>query len=95
MKTETENLRELDDEMHLICGWSYDLSRHAWQRNGYWCEESNHYTEGEQFQELLEKCIRKDRIEIDFDGESFFILHSNAKTLPLALCRFAKLLFSK
>lgn len=43
---------------------------------------------------VLEKCIRKDHIEIDFDGESFFIMHARAETLPLAISIFAKKLFT-
>lgn len=39
-----EQMRELDAEMHRICGWIYDASRESWQRQGYWTSAPNNYT---------------------------------------------------
>lgn len=110
MKTETENLRELDAEMHRICGWAFDESRLCWHRGGYWTMKPNRYTEGENVLEVLEKCAEKlddedkeETISIGLDAPYFVVektncipnLRTDGPSLPLTICKFAKALCSK
>ncbi len=108
-----KELRELDAEIHKICGWIYDSSRHAWQRNGFWTAEPGRYTEGENFQEVLEKCAKRlspdgggSAIAVEWLGdieESWRVIQTDvsdgvsteAKTLPIGICLFAKKLDTK
>jgi hypothetical protein len=99
--------RELDAAMHRICGWTYDPSRRAWHRRGFWTAEPNTYSteDGPTF-EVLEKCGDAlpggIKIKRKPDGkwmlskfEDLEPMWSVAETLQLAICRFAKAVFEK
>ncbi len=108
MKTLTEKeLRELDALMHSICGWTYDDSRKCWHKNGYWTAEPDRYTtDPAAGMMVLEKCagLLEGGVKIKHhkDGkwtiskfEDLDPVWSAAETLPLAICLFAKKMFTK
>jgi len=107
-KNNDKELRELDAEMHTLLGWCYDSSRKCWQRKGFWTAEPDKYTTTGAAMEVLEKC-NKDSFNIisilptekgwKLDNLRFAELKEaegeEAETLPLAICLFAKNLFTK
>jgi len=95
-------MRELDEEMHRICGWVFDESRKCWHRGGFWTADSGNYTtDPAAAMEVLEKCFPElESIEIWKSRDEFFVSFSGRKygcyetamqkTLPLAICDFAR-----
>lgn len=118
MKPTDKELAALNAEMHKLCGWHYDASRHAWHRNGYWTAEPDTYTtDPAAAMQVLEKLAQKRNEAYDpYCPDATLVIHAphkdwknkwivasdpthriiaEADTLPLALCLFAKALFSK
>lgn len=105
MKPTDKELADLNAEMHKLCGWHYDPSRHAWHRNGYWTAELDNYTSDRAAaMEVLEICAEKDTLVISKSTvtEHPWVIvgrktchRSCHPTLPLTICNIAKQLHSK
>lgn len=123
MKTETENLRELDSLIaEKVFGWSdiewsqssYEFPEEPPPRflrghldGGLWREIPHYTTDPAAAMQVLEKCaealpggvkVRRRKHDLAWTVAKFEDLSpvwSVSKTLPIAICRFAKALYSK